>query len=81
MHVSWTTVTGATEYTLMIEEEQIKGKASKPARVRRVEGDSYTETDLKPQTTYCIRVAAKNAINQSSYSQSKCRNTDALVGS
>ncbi|XP_039902211.1 uncharacterized protein LOC120742836 [Simochromis diagramma] len=81
LHVSWTTVTGATEYTLMIEEEQIEGKASKPARVRRVEGDSYTETDLKPQTTYCVRVAAKNAINQSSYSQSKCRNTDALVGS
>ncbi|XP_006797927.2 uncharacterized protein LOC102776891 [Neolamprologus brichardi] len=81
LHVSWTTVTGATEYTLMIEEEQIDGKASKPARVRRVEGDSYTETDLKPQTTYCVRVAAKNAINQSSYSQSKCRNTDALVGS
>lgn len=74
---------GATEYTLVIEEE----KASEPARVRIVEGDSYTETDLKPRTTYCVRVAANNAnnaINQSNqinYSQPKCRDTDASVGS
>lgn len=77
LSVKWTTVKDATEYTLVIEEEQREAQGSQPPRVRSVEGDFYTETDLKPWTTYCIRVAAKNAINQSNYSWPECKNTGA----
>ncbi|XP_047442067.1 uncharacterized protein LOC125008801 [Mugil cephalus] len=77
LSVKWTTVKDATEYTLVIEEEQREEQGSQPPIVRSVEGDFYTETDLKPWTTYCIRVAAKNAINQSNYGWPECRNTGA----
>ncbi|KAG7242280.1 hypothetical protein INR49_023955 [Caranx melampygus] len=76
LHVKWTTVIDATEYTVVIEEEQREQQATQPARVRTVEGDSYVETDLKPWTTYCVRVAAKNAISRSDYSRPECKTTD-----
>ncbi|KAI3368520.1 hypothetical protein L3Q82_025527 [Scortum barcoo] len=71
LHVKWTTVRDATEYVVVIEEEQ----ANQPPRVRTVEGDFYNETDLKPWTTYCITLAAKNTMNQSNYSRPVCRTT------
>uniref|UniRef100_A0A3B4UUE8 Fibronectin type-III domain-containing protein n=1 Tax=Seriola dumerili TaxID=41447 RepID=A0A3B4UUE8_SERDU len=77
LYVKWTTVRDATEYTVVIEEEQREQQANQPPRVRTVEGDSYVETDLKPWTTYCVRLAAKNAISQSNYSRPECRTTDA----
>jgi len=77
LYVKWRKVKEATEYILVIEEEQREEQASQPPRVRSVEGDFYIETDLKPWTTYCVRVAAKNAINQSNHSQPECRNTGA----
>ncbi|KAM7387682.1 hypothetical protein PAMP_023904 [Pampus punctatissimus] len=75
LYVKWTTVTDATEYTLVIEEEQREQQASQPPRVRTVEGDFYIETDLRPWTTYCVRLAAKNTISQSDYSRPTCRTT------
>ncbi|XP_039984445.1 uncharacterized protein LOC120790698 [Xiphias gladius] len=77
LYVKWTSVNEATEYTLVIEEEPREQQADQPPRVRTVEGDFYLETDLKPRTTYCIRLAAKNAINQSNYSSPQCRTTGA----
>ncbi|XP_071342815.1 uncharacterized protein [Trachinotus anak] len=77
LYVKWTMVKDATEYTLVIEEEQREQQANQPPRVRTVEGDSHLETDLKPWTTYCIRLAAKNAISQSNYSRPECRTTNA----
>lgn len=77
MYVKWTSVNEATEYTLVIEEEPREQQADQPPRVRTVEGEFYLETDLKPRTTYCIRLAAKNAINQSNYSSPQCRTTGA----
>ena len=77
MYVKWTTVMGAIKYTLVIEEEQREQEANEIPRVRTVEGDFYIETDLKPWTTYCIRLAAKNTIKQSKYSEPKCRTTGA----
>lgn len=74
--MKWTTVIDATEYTVVIEEEQREQQATQPARVRTVEGDTYVETDLKPWTTYCVRVAAKNAISRSDYSRPECKTTD-----
>ncbi|XP_061636365.1 fibronectin-like isoform X2 [Phyllopteryx taeniolatus] len=75
IHVRWTPVKDATEYTLIMVEEQ--REQHYPPRVRIVEGSFYTETDLKPRTTYCIRMAARTPISQSSYSRPKCRTTGA----
>nr|XP_020507210.1 fibronectin type III domain-containing protein 7-like [Labrus bergylta] len=66
VHVKWSTVKDATEYTLVIEEEQ---NEQQPPRVRSVEEDFYTETDLKPWTTYNVRLSAKNTISQSNYTR------------
>ncbi|TNN35006.1 hypothetical protein EYF80_054829 [Liparis tanakae] len=67
-------VKNATEYTLVIAEKQ---QNSRPPRMRTVEGHFYTETDLKPRTTYCIRLAAQSSVSQSHYSRSMCRTTGA----
>lgn len=72
--VQWRTVTDATEYTLVIEETAEQWANQAPI-VRAVQGDFYTETELKPWTTYCVRVAAKNAMNKSDFSRPVCRNT------
>lgn len=71
IYIRWTAVLEATEYTLVIEE-----KTGQP-KLRAVEGDFYTETDLKPWTTYCIRLAAKNTMSQSDFSTPICRTTGA----
>ncbi|MEQ2170475.1 hypothetical protein GOODEAATRI_000588, partial [Goodea atripinnis] len=55
MYVRWRMVKGATEYELIIEEEQKAGQTTQLPRVRNIDGDFYTETDLKPVTTYCVR--------------------------
>lgn len=70
--VQWRTVTDAAEYTLVIEETA----SNQAPRVRAVQGDFYTETGLKPWTTYCVRVAAKNAMNKSDFSQPICKRTE-----
>ncbi|RVE73628.1 hypothetical protein OJAV_G00033020 [Oryzias javanicus] len=75
LQVKWRKVKDATEYTVMIEEEQSEEVPGQPPRVETVEGDYYEETGLKASATYCVRVAARNAVNQSSYSWPKCRNT------
>lgn len=72
--VQWTTVMDATEYMLVIVETAEQW-ANQAPRVRAVQGDFYTETELKPWTNYCVRVAAKNAMNTSDFSQPVCRNT------
>ncbi|XP_078116029.1 receptor-type tyrosine-protein phosphatase beta-like [Sander vitreus] len=78
LYVNWTTVKDATEYTLVIEEEQKDQEAIQPPIVRTTEGNFYKVTDLKPWTTYCIRLAAKNTIKQSNYSiRPICRSTGA----
>lgn len=76
LYVKWTAVKDATEYTLVIEEKGVQ-QVNQPPVVRSVEGNYYTETDLKPWTTYCIRLAAKNTINQSNYSTPVCRTAGA----
>ncbi|MED6276970.1 hypothetical protein CHARACLAT_008397, partial [Characodon lateralis] len=78
MYVRWRMVKGATEYELIIEEEQKAGQTTQLPRVRNIDGDFYTETDLKPVTTYCVTVAAKDGFNQSNYSWPACRKTGAL---
>ncbi|XP_047231360.1 uncharacterized protein LOC124874162 [Girardinichthys multiradiatus] len=78
MYVRWRMVKGATKYELIIEEEQKAGQTTQLPRVRNIDGDFYTETDLKPVTTYCVRVAAKDGFNQSNYSWPACRKTGAL---
>ncbi|KAM9761579.1 uncharacterized protein fndc7b [Menidia menidia] len=77
LYVKWRKVKEAIEYIVIIEEEQREGQVSQPPRVRSVEGDFYTETELKPWTTYCVKVAAKNAINQSNHSWPQCKDTGA----
>ncbi|XP_035863315.1 uncharacterized protein LOC116038126 [Sander lucioperca] len=78
LYVNWTTVKDATEYTLVIEEEQKDQEAIQPPIVRTTEGNFYKVTDLEPWTTYCIRLAAKNTIKQSNYSiRPICRSTGA----
>ncbi|XP_041647309.1 fibronectin type III domain-containing protein 7-like [Cheilinus undulatus] len=65
LDMTWSKVKDATEYTLIIEEEQ---NEQEPPRVRSVEEDFHTETDLKPWTTYNVRLRSKNPISQSDYS-------------
>ncbi|KAM3619311.1 uncharacterized protein V6R79_006036 [Siganus canaliculatus] len=77
LYVKWTTMTDATKYTLVIEEKQKEQQAPQPPRVINVEGGFYTDTDLKPWTTYCIRLAARNTIDQSQYSELVCKSTGA----
>lgn len=67
----------ATEYTLVIEEEQWELQADQTRIVRAVEGDFYIETDLRPWTTYCIRLAARNTVSHSSYCRPTCTTTGA----
>lgn len=74
MYIEWTAVVEAIEYTLVIEEK----KAQQPNRlfgVRAAQGPFYNVTDLKPGTTYCIRLAAKNTADQSGFSKPACRTT------
>ncbi|XP_014901851.1 uncharacterized protein fndc7b [Poecilia latipinna] len=72
LDVKWKMVDGATKYELVIEEEQ-----NAEQRVRNVDGDFYTETGLKPMTSYCVRVAAKDGLNRSNFSWPTCRKTGA----
>lgn len=76
IYIKWTTVLEATKYTLVIEEKT-EQQPNQPPKVIAVEGDFYTETDLKPWTTYCMRLAAKNTMRQSDFSKPICRNTGA----
>ncbi|TMS20668.1 Fibronectin type III domain-containing protein 7 [Larimichthys crocea] len=77
LYVKWKMVKDATEYSLVIEEGRKEQQAEQKPILRIVEGDFYIETDLKPWTTYCIRLAARNTMNQSNYSQLMCRTTGA----
>ncbi|XP_034386262.1 fibronectin type III domain-containing protein 7-like [Cyclopterus lumpus] len=74
LYVKWMTVKNATEYTVVIVEKQ---QTNQPPRMRTVEGHFFNETDLKPWTTYCFRLAAQNTISQSTYSRPMCRITGA----
>ncbi|XP_051803703.1 fibronectin type III domain-containing protein 7-like [Acanthochromis polyacanthus] len=76
LYVKWKAVKGATEYTVIINEKPREELSSPTPVVRSVEGTSHRETGLKPWTRYCVKVAAKNVINQSNYSD-KCTNTTA----
>lgn len=74
MYIEWTPVVEATEYTLVIEEKT----ATQPNRlfgVRAAQGPFYKVTNLKPRTTYCIRLAAKNTADKSAFSKPACRTT------
>ncbi|XP_034066039.1 uncharacterized protein LOC117542456 [Gymnodraco acuticeps] len=75
LYVNWTSVKDATEYKVVIEEQQKDQQANQQPRVRIVQGNFYKENDLKPRTNYCIRLAAKNTVNQSEYSKPICRTT------
>ncbi|TKS74220.1 Fibronectin type III domain-containing protein 7 [Collichthys lucidus] len=77
LYVKWKMVKDATEYSILIEEGRREQQAEQKPILRIVEGDFYIETDLKPWTTYCIRLAARNTMNQSNYSQPMCRTTGA----
>ncbi|XP_062419461.1 uncharacterized protein LOC119216595 [Pungitius pungitius] len=77
LYVKWLTVKNATEYTVVLEEKTTQ--TNQLPIMRTVEGHSHNETDLKPWTKYCIRVAAKNPIDQSNYSRPMCRTTGALL--
>ncbi|XP_063747971.1 fibronectin type III domain-containing protein 7-like [Eleginops maclovinus] len=76
LYVNWTSVKDATEYKVVIEEQKDQ-QANQQPRVRIVEGNFYKENNLKPWTNYCIRLAAKNTVNQSEYSAPICRTTGA----
>lgn len=76
IYIRWTTVLEATEYTLVIEEKTGQ-QPNQPPKVRAVEVDFYTETDIKPWTTYCMRLAAKNTMSQSDFSKPICLTTGA----
>nr|XP_061832451.1 uncharacterized protein LOC133616849 [Nerophis lumbriciformis] len=75
LHVRWARVNNASEYTLVIVEEQRQQADDYQPRVRIVEGDFYTESALKPWTTYCVRLAARSPMGQSDYCRPKCKTT------
>ncbi|XP_029003162.2 fibronectin-like [Betta splendens] len=79
MYVKWVTVKNATEYVLVIEKDEEEEQSNQQPTVKTVLGDNYKETNLRPWTTYCIRLAAKNATDQSSYSRPVCRKTGASL--
>lgn len=74
IYIKWTAVVGAAEYILLIEEKRVQ-QPNWLVGVRALEGCFHTVTDLKPWTTYCIRLAAKNTLNQSDFSKPICRTT------
>ncbi|XP_040040842.2 uncharacterized protein fndc7b [Gasterosteus aculeatus] len=76
LYVKWLTVKNTTEYTVVMEE---KPQTNQPPRVRTVRGHSHNEAGLKPRTKYCVKVAARNGIEQSDYSRPACRTTGALL--
>lgn len=76
LYVKWLTVKNTTEYTVVMEE---KPQTNQPPRVRTVRGHSHNEASLKPRTKYCVKVAARNGIEQSDYSRPACRTTGALL--
>lgn len=75
MHTKWKKVNGATEYVVVFEEQHKAQHHNQLLIVKTVVGTSHTETDLKPDTTYCFRVAAKNALEQSDYTPPECQTT------
>ncbi|XP_076010605.1 fibronectin type III domain-containing protein 7-like [Genypterus blacodes] len=76
LHVKWALVGGATQYVVLIEEPQ-NGKDAEQI-YKTVDKLSYVESNLKPGTTYSVRVAAKNTTGQSEYSEPIWITTDAL---
>ncbi|XP_061739473.1 uncharacterized protein LOC133540674 [Nerophis ophidion] len=75
LHVRWTTVNHATEYTLVIVEDQRQQVDHYQPTVRIVEGNFHTERALKPRTTYCVRLAATSHRGQSDYCRPQCKTT------
>ncbi|KAG7513796.1 fibronectin type III domain-containing protein 7 [Solea senegalensis] len=75
MLVKWTPVDDATEYTLVTLVPYVAQQDNESVKVKTVNVEYSLETDLKSWTTYCFRVAAKNALNQSSYSRPVCKTT------
>ncbi|XP_068176352.1 fibronectin type III domain-containing protein 7-like [Antennarius striatus] len=77
LYVKWKSVTGASSYTLLIEERKSKERANHTPEVIIVESDVnfHIEKNLRPWTTYCIRLAAKSILNQSFYSFPVCKTT------
>ena len=73
MYIKWKAVMDATGYTLVIEEKKQQG--NQPPEVTTVEEDFYIKNDLKPWTTYCVSLAAKNTTNQSDFSEPICKTT------
>lgn len=74
MYIEWTAVVEAIEYTLMIEEKNAQ-QPNQLIRVRATQGPFYNVTDLKPGTTYCVRLAANYTVDQSGFSKPVCRTT------
>lgn len=74
MYIEWTAVVEAVEYTLMVEEKNGQ-QPNQLIRVRATQGPFYNVTNLKPGTTYCVRLAAKYTVDQSSFSKLVCRTT------
>ncbi len=63
--VSWTSVAGATSYSLQRNGTTIANPSTSP----------YNDTGLTPNTNYCYRVAAVNSCGTSAYSTQSCATT------
>uniref|UniRef100_A0A667XFF4 Fibronectin type-III domain-containing protein n=1 Tax=Myripristis murdjan TaxID=586833 RepID=A0A667XFF4_9TELE len=71
LYVKWNLVKHATEYRVIVHEKN----AIQPTVVMTVDKDSYTVSDLKPRTSYCVKLSATNIISQSNFSTPVCRTT------
>ncbi|KAL7851296.1 hypothetical protein AOLI_G00216520 [Acnodon oligacanthus] len=72
--LEWTHVEGAEFYSLLIREQS---SSSKPV-VMTVYGEASIIPELKPATTYCVSLSARNSYSSGPYSEPACVQTAAL---
>ncbi|KAI4885449.1 hypothetical protein NFI96_001413 [Prochilodus magdalenae] len=72
--LEWTHVKDAKSYSLLIREQS---SSSKPI-ITTVYGEASIISELKPATTYCVSLSARNSDSNGAYSEPVCVQTAAL---
>lgn len=77
LHVRWSTVGGASYYTLMVRPDS--GRQPVRPMLIPVHGESHTVTDLEPNTRYCVSLSATTASASGPFSEPSCMRTGTTI--
>ncbi|XP_048832460.1 uncharacterized protein LOC125708743 isoform X2 [Brienomyrus brachyistius] len=77
LHIRWSTVGGATIYTLTVRPDSSR-QPVRPMLIP-VYGGSHTVTDLEPNTRYCVSLSATVASASGPFSEPSCVRTGTTI--